>query len=491
MLRQIELDDGKIVHRGGEIDPGAGLAVRSTGSEFEIGRPEPTSREIFYRIGAGRIEFSEDVEAFRARSDADLDHGRLLALVEGLPEPPDGSPMAGVYRLMVGSYLTLGADGVSVKQRGSDVVPTRKPLHKAVTAFLAGLGGDYGLAFSGGLSSTFLATCARAAGHAPVLFHADLHRDGVPRPPLPAPAGLRIEHVPCALSEVLDQDTITGEELVPPTPELAMRRHLVDRLTDFAQRPLVLGSLLESLVTTTLSEVEVGRGGRQLLACEPFHTTGVLPDVTAALAALKTRGANAAAARAAEAQPGLTAPATGHGGHGLPGLTEEGREALKSAQLATGALWRAHLDDLPAPVGRAQARLWENGALAVAGDRTIVPGLDAGVLASVAGYEPRRLGHIRDGLFVNQVPMREALAKDAGPVRESSSAFALRAAAAQHLHRERKKVAIELSNGSVLADLGLLDIRPVLRILDDAVLTADRAPMLLRLTWLERWLRKR
>ncbi|UUV29712.1 hypothetical protein NQK81_33840 [Amycolatopsis roodepoortensis] len=487
MLREIELDGGKIVYRGEDIDSRTGLTVRSTASEFEIGRPEPTSREIFYRLGAGRIEFSEDVEAFRARSDADLDHGRLLALVEGLPEPPDGSPLAGVYRLTVGSYLTLGVDGVSVRQRRSDVVPSRKPLHKAVTRYLGELGGDYGIAFSGGLSSTFLATCARAAGHAPVLFHAG----GVPRPPLPAPAGLRIEYVPCDLAEVLDQDMITGEELVPPTPELEMRRHLVDRLTSFAQRPLVLGSLLESLVTTTLSEVEVGRGGRRLLACEPFHTTGVLPDVTAALAALETRGANAAAARAAEAQPGLAAPATGHGGHGLPGLTEDGRELLKSAQLATGALWRAYLDHLPAPVGRAQARLWENGALAVAGDRTIVPGLDAGVLASVAGYDPRRLGHIRDGLFVNQVPMREALAKDTGRVRESSSAFALRAAAARHLHRERKKVAIELSNGSVLADLGLLDIRPVLKILDDAVLTADRAPMLLRLTWLERWLRKR
>jgi hypothetical protein len=76
-------------------------------------------------------------------------------------------------------------------------------------------------------------------------------------------------------------------------------------------------------------------------------------------------------------------------------------------------------------------------------------------------------------------------------VREASSGFRVRLAAAAYVHRERRRIAGELARDCALADLGLLDPAPVLRLLQDAQATADRALMILRLSWLERWLRRR
>lgn len=60
-----------------------------------------------------------------------------------------------------------------------------------------------------------------------------------------------------------------------------------------------------------------------------------------------------------------------------------------------------------------------------------------------------------------------------------------------YVHGERRAIAAELASDCALADLGLLDPRPLLRLLRDGQATADSALILLRLIWPDRWLRRR
>jgi hypothetical protein len=342
-----------------------------------------------------------------------------------------------------------------------------------------------------------VAVCARAAGRRPALFHADL--DG-PAPPLPEIPDTRTQRVRCDLSELLDPAQISGRELAPPLPDTALRRGMTARLRATAGMPLVSGALLENLVSTTLPEIGGALRGRRLLACEPFHRDGVLGSLQEARAVLAAKGAGMRGRRVIGAEPaesesqevGAAPPARSEEG-GLPGLTEAGREALKSARLATGAVWRTHLEDLPTALGRAEAARHEAGLTGPAhAAGAVIPALDPRVLAAVAALPARALGRVRGGRFVNQAPLRDALARAGiAEVREASSAFRLRLAAATYVHRERRAIAAQLAGDCALADLGLLDPAPAVRLLRDGQATADRALIVLRLAWLDRWLRRR
>jgi hypothetical protein len=263
---------------------------------------------------------------------------------------------------------------------------------------------------------------------------------------------------------------------------------MLARLQEASGMAVVSGALLESLVSTTLPEVGAGRWGRRLLTCEPFHREGTLATVREAREVLADKGVGALGRRESESQQPGAAPREPSQEGGLPGLTDAGREALKSARLATGAVWRTHLDDLPAALGRVEAASHEAGLA----PGVVVPALDSRVLGAIAALGPRELGRIHRGRFVNQAPLRDALARArVGQVREASSGFRVRLAAAAYVHRERRRIAGELARDCALADLGLLDPAPVLRLLQDPQATADRALTILRLSWLDRWLRRR
>jgi hypothetical protein len=511
VLTEVEVRDGRISRQGPELDGDlAGVVVRTSPAAFEVDRALPGGRPLFYRLGRGRLQVSDDLAAFDGDGTASApDHSVLLALIHGLTEPPDSTPIRGVCRLTVGTRVRVDATGVSVEHRAPPLAPDdprQRTLTAAVGEVLADGGGggdaDYGIAYSGGLASAFLAAAARATGHRPTLFHADLGLDAGHGPPLAAIPGLETEHVRCDVSDLLDHNRITGDEPQPLLPDVEMRRQMMARLRDASGARLASGVMLENLVSTTLPDADHGLRGRRLLSCEPFHLSGTLATLRDAREVLARKGTGMRGRRTkeqAEVQqldgppgPQPTDNPTDADGSGLPGLTEAGREALKSARLAAGAVWRTHLEALPPVLGRVEADRSEKGRFAEADGATIVPALDPRVLAAIAGIPDGALGRIRRGRFCNQVPLRDALARaGVGPVREASSGFRARLAAATHLHRERRKVAAELSGNCALADLGLLEPGPVIRLLGDGSATADRALLLLRLVWIDRWLRKR
>jgi hypothetical protein len=268
----------------------------------------------------------------------------------------------------------------------------------------------------------------------------------------------------------------------------------MSRLRAAAGAPLSSGALLESLVTTRLPAVLGQRGVYRLLTGEPFHRSGVLASVAEARGALAANGHSPSPGGAGS--PGqrpapVEVPAGEAIGNGLPGLTESGRTALKTARLASAATWRTYLDELPPAVGRVEAGRWGAG---LAGSRpgTDATALDGRVLAAVDAIRNERLGRVRAGRFVNHVPLRDHVSRaGVGPVDEASSGFRVRHAAATYLHRHRRSLAAELARNCALADLGLLDPHPVLHLLREGTPSADRALPLLRLIWLDRWLGRR
>ncbi|MEA2221900.1 MAG: hypothetical protein QOH83_276 [Solirubrobacteraceae bacterium] len=497
MRCDIDVRDGRLSYRGplpGE-DP-AEVALTATRSEFELARLAPAAAPVYYRLGRGRLEMSDDLRAFRpAGPQPAPDHGVLLAMIHGLPDAPNATALPGVQELTVGDRLRVDHNGVSVLRRPPRLTPGA-PLQRAISQVLAQQhAGEIAIAYSGGLASTFLAVSARSAGRRPELFHADLNAGASPLPEIP---GTGVHRVDCDLFELLDLDQISGQEISPPLPDTALRRRMMARLHEASGTALASGALLETLVATTLPEVAAARLGRRLLACEPFHRDGTIATLRDARAMLAANGAGMRKPRVAgaeqaesESQEVGAPPPTPSEHAGLPGLTEAGREALKSARLATGAVWRTHLDDLPTAIGRVEAARHEAGLPGPLHD-VAVAALDSRVLAAIAALPARRLGRVRGGRFVNQAPLRDCLARaGVGPVREASSGFRVRLAAAAYVHRERRALAAALACDCALADLGLLDPRPLLRLLRDGQATADRALMLLRLIWLDHWLRRR
>jgi hypothetical protein len=498
MRCDIEVRDGELRYRGCKPDDrSAELAVTASPTEFELTRLVPGTTPLYYRLGRGRLEVADDLRAFAGNGARPApDHGALLAMIHGLPDAPGSTTLPGVHELTVANRLRVDRDGVSVLRRPHGLTATRTSLQAAVAQVIADVGGDEtAIAYSGGLASTFVAVTASSAGLQPELFHADLDGCSYALPEVP---DAQIYRVACDLSAMLDPDQVTGRELAPPLPEVILRRAMMAGLREASGVALVSGALLESLVSTTLPEVGPGRWGRRLLACEPFHRDGTLANVREARRLLAEKGIGMRGRRVAgpeasepESQELGASPPPPTEGDGLPGLTEAGREALKSARLATGAVWRTHLEDLPPAIGRLEAARQEVGPAAAGGD-VAVAALDTRVLAAIAALRTRELGRVRGGRFVNQVPLRDAVARaGVGEVREASAGFRMRLAAATYVHRERRAIAAELARECALADLGLLDPGPVLRLLRDGRATADRALTILRLSWLDRWLRRR
>ena len=79
------------------------------------------------------------------------------------------------------------------------------------------LGDEYAIAYSGGLSSAFLAVSALAA--AASRPHARRPRSRVRAGAAAGDPGLDVRRVRMDLSELLDHDQLTGEELVAPVPD--------------------------------------------------------------------------------------------------------------------------------------------------------------------------------------------------------------------------------------------------------------------------------
>jgi hypothetical protein len=481
----------------GEAPPGTRMVQQP--AEFELSRDVPGPHPVYYRIGSGRLDCGDDLAEVATRAGAaDVDAGALLALIHGLPEAPDSSGVPGVHRLTVGTTLRVDSGGVRVLRRPASVGRGGR-LRPAVLDALGGLPRGYAIAYSGGLASAYLAVCAIAAGHRPTVVHASL---GGTRP-APAIPGADLVVVPVDPDEALDPHQVTGAETLPPLPEVALYRHLTATLAGLAGGPMVTGASLTGLLTANLSDIPLGPGGRRLLGCEPFHLSGRLPTLRAArdLIAAQSDGVVRRAAGAPrhrpedEVQPVGIAPERstedGHG-DGLPGLTEDGREALRSARLGTSAVWRNHLDGVPAVLGRAEADLRQRGDQRPGDPQVVQPALHQAVLAAIDALPNRRLAVIRGGLVRNQWPLRSTVHRHGvRSVLEHSSLFQARLAAARYLDRTREKVAADLGRECALADLGLLDPSPLLTLLDDGRLTADRALVILRLVWINRWLLNR
>ncbi|MBZ6476399.1 hypothetical protein [Streptomyces griseocarneus] len=474
---------------------------RSPGEVFTLRREFPGAHPFYYRVGYGRLEWSDDLSALVPRAAwPRLDPGHLLTLVHGTAPAPDATPVPEVQRLAVGTVARVDASGVTVTRRVPEMPAPAPGLAQAVGDALSELGAQYAIAYSGGLSSAFTAVSALEAGHRPVLLHADFgeafRRAPVPNvpdlPDVPDVPGLTTCRVPVDPSELLDHRSITGDEPFPPLPDTEVSSRLVARLSGAAGLPVAAGALLEDLTAITLPEADAGVRGRRLLACEPFHITGTLRGLSEARE-LMSRGAVFAPGLGGREIPdeqpvGMPPPPKPLGAALVPVLTEAGEAAYASAQLATMALWKEHLDFLPTALGRVVAGLAERGG----GGGAVLPALDPTVIATVASLRRGRLGRIHRGSFRTHLPLYEALERHRiSGVRRSAPGHWLRVAAAVHLRREREKVIARMTYSSPLADMGLVDPRKVTDILRDAHRLTDHALPLLRAVWLDQWLRGR
>lgn len=499
-----ELSDGFVRYKASEVDAEpSGVRIDQSVRSFELRRERPGDIPVYYRVDYGRLEWGADLGAFSgALAPPEPEPGALLAMIHGLSPPPDASPLQGVRRLSVGTAVRLDADGVTVAQRPPELTDRRLGLRESVGAVLASLPNNSAIAYSGGLSSAFVAVCAARAGKRPVLLHADFGQDLAGRIPVAEVPGLAIHRVSVDLSELLDHHRITGAELTPPLPDVDVPRQLMWRLAGAGGGTVVSGALLKDLLSARLAEAKIGLRGWRLLGAEPFHVSGSLRTLREARKLLASGLVHLSGrhdhghddAREPDAQPlAGPPPPTPAGGDGIPGLTSAARDALQSTRRSYQAVWNQHLDELPSVLGRVEAGLVERG-LAVSGENGSVawPALDPGVLAAVAGLPPSKICGLRRGAFRNHLPLRQALAAHGvAGVADTSSGFRLRLAAATHLHRERDKVIAELSRECAFADRGLIDLPTVIGVLRDGPTLAEHALPLLRLVWLDRWLRGR
>ncbi|MGI5430428.1 hypothetical protein [Streptomyces sp. CA-179760] len=466
-----------------------GARLLATDAAFELRRDLPGRAPLYYRVGHGRLEWSGDLADFQeGRPLPQPDPGALLAMALGSAPAPDSTPLPGVHRLATGVTVRLDRDGVRVGRHRPETAATRRSPVRALAEALDAWAGPYAISFSGGLSSAFVAAGALRAGHRPLLVHADFggRFGGTALPRVP---GLRYERVPLDLLGLLDHHRITGEEPLPPLPDTEVPRLLAERLAAHTGLPVVSGGLLDPLMSARLPDARLGPRGWRLLACEPFHVSGTLRSLDQARA-LFDKGVvhdpDRVETDLPDSQPvGAPPPPSPTGADRVPGLTDQGREAFDAARRGSLAVWREHLELLPPVLGRAEAALTEHGD-----GCAHLPALDPGVLAAVGALPAHRLGRIRGGTFQSHVPMRTAVAAHrVTGLRGSAPRYWLRLAAAEHLHRERAKIVAELERGSALADLGLIDPAALVGILRDGRDLSAQAMVLLRMVWLDRWLR--
>lgn len=493
MLGVVELTADRVrhAHPGPATLPPGVRAERTAPTTFRLTRDLPGTSPVYYRVGRGRVEWSRELTDFTPGDTRPTwDVGRLLALLHGIPLPPDATPVPGVQQLCVGTEVRATPDGITVTRRTPRLPRARGSLSEAVAAALGALGDGYGLAYSGGLASAFAAVSAVAAGHRPQLLHADLGPafHALPTPRVP---GLPLRRVTTPPSLLLDHRPLTGAEPLPPLPDTEAPRRLTAHLAQATELPLAGGALLADLTARQLPDVDHGPWGWRLLACEPFHTSGTLRGLPEARRLVAHGAVRAPAPEGApvpdEQPPGTAPPPRPVGATTLPGLTVAGQEAYHSARLAALAQWQSHLAHLPPVLGRAVAGLAERGD-----GGTPLPALAPEVLATVAALPPRQLARLRRGRFHTHLPLRRALrAHGVGPVRHSGHGHWLRLAAAGYLHRERKDLITRFEHGSPLADLGVLEPAGLTTLLQDGQRLADHALPVLRLVWLDQWLRGR
>lgn len=440
-------------------------------SAFELCHDRPGRPDVHYRVDFGRLEWSENLADFLPGDRVPLDEGLLLSLATGTAAPPDATGIPGVHRLAFGTVVRVDTHGVTVSRREPELPPRSTDLRTAVRAALAELGDDYAIAYSGGLSSAFVAACAVAAGHRPVLLHAEM--GAVPK----TVGGLELRTRQVDLAAVLDHRTVTGAELTPPLPDVEAPRRLFRQLSD---GPLVGGALMDDLVATKLHDV--GRGVRdwRLLTCEPFHVGKKLDSLADARNLLDNRAVEVADATSVPVGPPAEVQAD------LPGLTPKGRELLDTMNRGSLAVWKEHLESLGPVLGRMSAALAERGDGGM-----VLPAVDARVLSAATATNAARAGRIRHGLFQTQLPMRRALAKHGLAGLRSAPGFWLRKAAAAHLFTHREALAAQWERECALADMGLLDAAVVIRMLRQASGIAEHALPVLRLFWIDQWLRGR
>ncbi|MFF7721979.1 hypothetical protein ACFZDB_21760 [Streptomyces luteogriseus] len=474
-----------------------GVREEHTANGFLLSRERPGTAPVYYRVGYGRLEWGADAAAFRPDADRPVpEPGTLLALVHGLVPPPDATPLSGVRRLTLGTRVEVSDRGVTVSRRPPTLPSTGRGLLASLGDVLTAGPDDYAIAYSGGLSSAYLAMAALSAGHRPQLLYADLGLSGE-RPPLPEIPGLRTRTIPLDVFELLDHHRVSGAGVTPPLPDQEFPRRLAERLFAAAGLPLAAGTLLEDIVSSSLSQTDRGRRDWRLLTCEPFHlsgTLGSLREATSLLAEGVVRSDSPVRAPSdapsGDAQPvdSPTPPPTPLGRRDLPGLTRQGRLAFQSAQQAALSVWKNHLDFLGPVLGRLEAGL---AARVPTGGPLILPVTQPGVLGAVDAIPPGRMGRIRGGLYQNHQPLRELLDKHrVRGLRRSTSSFDLRLAAAAYLHRESGKIAAELERECALGDLGLVDPRVVAGLVREGPHRSDHALPLLRLLWIDQWLRK-
>lgn len=484
----------------GESADALGVVTELTPVSFELSRPVPHTRPVYFRAGYGRLEWSGDLAAFLPPGGRlDPGAGTLLALVHGQAAPPDSTPLSGVRRLTLGTRIRVDAAGVTVSRTAPELPSVHGGLGRAVARALASAGDEYLIGYSGGLASAYLAVTALAAGHRAQPIHADFGLPGT-RPPLaalPGPAPRRLE---VDLHEFLDHHMVTGAELLPPLPDFVVPRRLHTALAGNSGLPLVTGALLESLVSVKLPDVPRGPRAWRLLGCEPFHISGTLSTLADARELLDNRvvhtpgrrGPDSAAGTEGGGGPdaqrvGAPPPPSPTGGSRLPWLTDEGKLAYETAHRGSMAVWQDQLDAQEPVIGRLVGGLEERGT-----DGAVLPATDPGVLAAAAALPARKLGRIRHGGFENHLPLHRAVAAaGVGGVRQTSPGHWLRLGAAAYLHRERKKIVAELERDCALGDLGLVEPRLVAASLREGRGISTHALPLLRLVWLDRWLRER
>lgn len=475
-------------------EPGGVRVERPSPDTFRLRRDSPGSRPVYYRVGYGRVEWGDDVDAFLpggSRRSPDPDPGQLLALIHGTVPSPDATLLPGVQRLAVGTVVRVDTAGVTVTRHRPELPEPRLGMAEAVGRALDGLKGDYAIAYSGGLASAFLAVSALAAGHRPLLLHADLGGAWGEKPPAGPPPipGLEIRHVRVDPAELFAHEPVSGREAVPPLPDTQVPQRLMARLSDMCGLPVVSGGLLKDLASARLPEADAGYRGWRLLGCEPFHITDTLRGLAEARELLSRNvvfSPGLGGREAPDEQPvGKPAPPRPAGAAPLPGLTQEGEEALSSSRHGMLALWKDHLDFLDPVSGRVVAGLEERGA-----SGALLPALDPLVIAAVAALPPAKLGRIHRGVFRNHLPLEQAVNKRrVYDVCRAPSGHWLRLGAVAHLHRERRRIHGWLEQESALADLGVLDVGRVLAVLRDGRELAEHALPMLRLVWVCQWLR--
>ena len=453
-------------------DPG--VRVERPGT-FVLGRDYLGDRPVYFRVDHDTVEWADNPAVFLdASAPPPPDVGMLLALIHGTVPDPTASPVPGVQRLAAGTVVRLDASGVTVVRHQPSLPDSAVPLRRAVRNALPA---DCSIAYSGGLSSAFAAVCALEAGYRPRLLHADFGQD-VPVPVAEIP-GLTITRVRTDIADLLDPHQITGAEACPPLPDTEVPRRLVARLGAHSEGPVVVGSFLEDLVSVRLPDIPKGIRDWRLLTCEPFHTAGRLRGLGEARKLIGRGGVDPAGRGAETAAPAGAGP--------LPGVTEPGRHACAAAQRGMLALWKSRLDLVDPVIGRVEGGLAERGS----GDAT-VPAADPVVLAAAAALPAGKVGRIRRGVLENHLPLQRAVDRHriVGLHRRPPGQW-LRLAAADYLYRERDKIAGQLRQDCALGDLGAVDPVTVARILDDGRDLAVHALVVLRLVWVEQWLRGR